>query len=284
VIAYQVLPTQPELPFATGMEAITRVLQGLSGQKSASIPLNLLGIGIACTGQVDPLEGTVLRNGFLPTWVGQNPSNWLDEQFGLQVALENDADAAALAEWRLGAGQGAQRFVYITVSTGIGGGLIFSGQLYRGANGVHPEIGHHTIDPDGPTCFCGNRGCWEMFASGPALHRRFQALRPVFTGDARQVCDLAEAGDALAQRAVQAHAEMLGIGLANLITLYAPDVIALGGGLMRRANLFMPVIQETIPQRSTLVPPGRTRLALCQFAVDSSLIGAAMVWEHRYSG
>jgi glucokinase len=282
VVAHQVLPTQPETSFSAGIDVISRVLQRLCSQKSASLPLKPLGIGVACTGQVDPLEGVVLKNGFLPNWTAQNPVRWLSEQFGVQVALENDADAAALAEWHLGAGRGSERFIYLTISTGIGGGLVFSGQLVRGAKGAHPEVGHHTIDPAGPLCFCGNRGCWEMFASGRALQARFLALQPGFDGDARHICDLAEAGDSQALRAVADHAEMLGVGLANLITLFAPDRIVLGGGLMRRANLFLPVVHQVISQRCTLVPPEIARLELSQFPTDSSLIGAAMAWVHRY--
>lgn len=283
VISHQILPTQGEIPFDLTLESIATVLQRLLAQKTAQLPLNLLGIGIACTGQVDPFEGVIVKNGFLPAWEGCNPARGLKERFSVTTALENDADAAALAEWRLGAGQGTDRFIYLTISTGVGGGLIFSGDIVRGAKGVHPEIGHHTIDPEGPLCFCGNRGCWETFASGRALERRFKEWQPDFVGDARRICDLAEAGDPLARRAVEIHAEMLGVGLTNLILLFAPEMIALGGGLMRRAELFLPQIQHTILQRCRLVPPETTQLALSKFIPDSSLVGAAMVWLHRFS-
>jgi len=280
VQASETFPTWTELPYTRCMQHVAASLRRMLAQAGGS----LLGIGIGCTGQMDPQAGMIVNNGFLPGWAGQNPVRWLSEQFSIQAALENDADAAALAEWRLGAGQGASRFIYLTVSTGIGAGLIFDGQIYRGAAGVHPEIGHHTIDPYGPACFCGNRGCWETLASGRALERRFKDLQPGFTGDARLVCDLAEAGDSLALQAVQAHGEALGIGLANLVTLYAPDVIALGGGLMRRLDLFLDAIQAAILQRCRLVNPTATRLASSSFGDQTGLVGAALVWQHRFVG
>jgi glucokinase len=272
-------PTRPEQSFEAGMAEIAANMQSML-EKTHS---RLLGVGLGCTGQVSPGSGKVLSNAFLPNWAGNNPVDWLATRFGVPGALENDADAAALAEWRLGAGQGAQRFIYITVSTGIGGGLIFDGQVERGANECHPEVGHHTIDPNGPDCFCGNRGCWETLASGRALAARFMQICPGFQGDAVTVCDLAEAGDPLACRAVEAHAQALGIGLANLITLYVPDVIALGGGLMRRAGLFMPGIQRMVEQRCRLVRSADTRLVLSHFGAETGLVGAAMVWAQHNS-
>jgi len=284
VIARAEIPSRTGISFDNQMEAIAGRLLGHLDRRAEIDPCQLLGIGIAATGQVDPLEGVVLRNGLMPEWTARNPVRWLAERFGVTAALENDADAAALAEWQFGAGQGAVRFIFLTISTGIGGGMIFSGRLYRGAGGAHPEIGHHTIDPDGPLCFCGNRGCWETLASGSALQQRYQALMPAFSGDARAVCDLAETGDLLAKQAVETHGQMIGIGLANLIVMYAPDVIVLGGGLMQRIDLFLPVIRATIAARCTLVPVERTHLKPNRFSTDSSLVGAAVVWAHRFRG
>ena len=277
VLASLALPSQPEKSFLLDMLEIAAGLDRLLAQTNA----DLLGIGLGCTGQVNSVSGEVLKNGFLPHWAGQNPARWLSEHYEVSTALENDADAAALAEWQWGAGSGASRFIYLTVSTGIGAGLIFDGQVYRGAGGAHPEIGHHTIEPSGPTCFCGNRGCWEAVASGRALSARLQSLLPDFNRDAAAVCDLAEAGHPLAQQAVAAHGQALGVGLANLITLYAPDTIALGGGLMSRAALFLPAIQVNLAERCRLISAVHTRLALSHFGANTGLAGAAMAWVHR---
>ena len=278
VIAVRAFPSRPEQAYQSVMAEIGGFLEDMLSGLDGS----LVGIGIGSTGQVDPLTGVVLNNSFLTLWSGQNPVGWLAEHFGVTAALENDADAAALAEWGLGNGRDARRMIYVTVSTGIGAGMIFDGQVYRGVNGVHPEVGHHTIDPSGPACFCGNCGCWEVLASGQSLARRMQGLKPGFNGDAIQVCDLAESGDPVAQFVVSSHAEALGIGLANLIILYAPDIIVLGGGLMRRADLFLPQAQRTIMERCHLVSPENTRLVLSAFGPDTALVGAAQVWVYHF--
>jgi len=278
VVEMRAFPSRPEQSYPAVMLEIAAHLEAMLSDQSGS----LTGIGIGSTGQVNPLSGVVLNNSILTAWSGQNPVEWLASYFGVSAALENDADAAALAEWRLGNGRHARRMIYVTVSTGIGAGMVFDGQIYRGAAGVHPEVGHHTLDPSGPACFCGNNGCWEMLASGQALARRMQHLVPAFTGDAVQVCDLAESGDRSALSVVEAHADALGMGLANLIILYAPDMILLGGGLMRRADLFLPRAQRTILERCHLVPPHNTRLALSALGSDTALVGAAQVWVHRY--
>ncbi len=124
--------------------------------------------------------------------------------------------------WPGGLERTAKRFIYVTVSTGIGAGVVLDGCIYRGVEGAHPEIGHHVIDPSGPLCFCGAHGCWESLASGPALAAR--AGLP----SALAVCQAAERGEASARQAVAQEARYLGLGFANLITLFTPDVIAAG--------------------------------------------------------
>jgi glucokinase len=278
IIARQEFPTLAESAFETDMQVIADILQS----QLAETGTVLQGVGIGCTGQVDPYSGKVLRNAFLPNWAGQSPVEWLSARFHVGTALENDADAGALAEWQWGTGQKVERFIYITISTGIGGGVILNGQVYRGADGVHPEIGHHTIDPNGPACFCGNTGCWETLASGRALQRRMESRQPGFSGDARLVCDMAESHNPIAVDVIEAHARAIGIGLANLIVVFAPQVITLGGGLMRRANLFWDGIRAEIQQRCRLVSPQHTRIELSHFGASTGLVGAAQAWRHRY--
>jgi glucokinase len=200
------------------------------------------------------------------------------------VALENDADAAALGEWAWGVGQGTHQFLLVTVGTGIGAGLVLEGQLYRGVDGSHPEIGHQVIDPSGPACFCGAHGCWESLASGPAMERWAQANHPqgeVF--DARQLCAAAEYGDPLALAAVQRTARYLSLGLANLVTLFSPQMIALGGGLMQSRHLFWTAIEETIRTNCGLVPHARVQILPSALGAQTGLVGAAQVWMHRYA-
>ena len=138
--------------------------------------------------------------------------------------MENDADAAALGEAGWGAGQNKSRLIYVTVGTGIGTGLIVDGQVYRGVDQSHPEIGHHVIDPSGPLCLCGFRGCWESLAAGPAMVTWLESNAPPdYSRDldlsAKKICELAQQGDAWAMRAVDHETHYLGLGLANLVTM-----------------------------------------------------------------
>lgn len=249
--------------------------------------VRLEGIGIACTGPVDPVTGVVGQVDLLPGWEGIDLMGRFQQEFGVSVAVENDADAAALGEYRWGVGAGAKRFVYVTISTGIGGGVILDGELYRGVDGSHPEIGHHTIDASGPRCYCGAVGCWEALASGPAMAGWFggqlPAGDPAAGADAAAICQLAGQGHALAQKTVERTGRYLGAGLANMVTLFCPDVIALGGGLMRSAGLFLDRARAVVAESCGLVPWRRSDIRLAGLGPDAALIGAAQVWHHRHA-
>jgi len=187
----------------------------------------------------------------------------------------------------LGRWKRQSRLVYVTVGTGIGGGIILDGQLYRGADMAHPEISHHVIDPAGPLCTCGFPGCWESLATGPAMVawlRTHVATDHLYSADltAKQVCQLAQQGDALARRAVEHEAYYLGLGLANLINLFVPDVIVLGGSVMKSSALFLDGIRKVISQGCRFVPFEKTELALASLGENANLIGAARVWHHRF--
>lgn len=264
--------SKPQLGPEAGISKLIEMLRETSAQAGGT----LQGIGIGCTGPVDPLTGKLGRIEFLPGWEGKNLVDELQGTFQVSAALENDADAAALGEFAWGAGKEAERFIYVTVSTGIGGGIVLDGHLYRGAGNSHPEIGHHVIDPSGPPCFCGAHGCWESLASGPAL------ARSAGKATAFEVCESARRGEALAQAAVDREGFYLGLGLANLITIFLPDVIALGGGVMQSFDLFEAKITETIRSICGLVPFERTGLGPAALGRDVGLVGAAQVWKKRF--
>lgn len=267
-------------------KALSRIVELLRGCER-QVQQSVRGIGVGCTGPVYPRTGTVGKVDLLPGWEGLGITERLSQEFGVESALENDADAAALAEARWGAGEGVDKFVYITVSTGIGGGLIIDGQLYRGAGGSHPEFGHHTIDSQGPICYCGSRGCWESLASGPALAEWVR--QNAGPGDqiraglsAYDVCLRARKGDDLALRAVDREGTYLGLGLANLVTIFCPNAIALGGGVMASADLFLDRAREVIRTHCGLVPHENTSVELASLGKDTPLLGAACVWKHRF--
>jgi glucokinase len=265
-------PTAPELGPGYGLARVCEMLR----QTAAEAGDRLQGIGIGCTGPVDPMTGTVEKNEFLPGWEGLRLTDEVSHSFGVPVAMENDADAAALGEFAWGAGRGAKRFIYVTVSTGIGGGIVLDGQLYRGMDGSHPEIGHHVIDPSGPQCFCGASGCWESLAGGPALAQRGGH------SNAREVCESARRGDEEALAAIEQEGLYLGLGVANLVTLFVPDVIALGGGVMQSRDLFWERIVSVIRSSCGLVPSEKTRLLPATLGLGVGLIGAAQVWRTRF--
>ncbi len=251
------------------LERVRDALRDLSAGASVR------GVGLGCTGPVDPLTGRVGAADLLPGWEGLDLLAPFTE-LGLSAALENDADAAALGEAAWGAGKDAERFIYVTVSTGIGAGLVFDGRLYRGARGSHPEIGHHVVDDTGPLCYCGATGCWEVLASGPAL------ARAAGVATAEAACAAALRHDPIAQAAVASVGRYLGLGLANLIALFGPDVVALGGGVMASYDLFAEPIQNILHTHTGLMPANLTRIVPAHLGADAGLIGAARVWIHRY--
>ncbi|MBX3570091.1 MAG: ROK family protein [Rhizobiaceae bacterium] len=259
----------------------------LAGQPAGSV----LGIGIGAPGPLDPQAGMVIAAPMLAGWTDVPLAEILRGSLGLPVRLENDANAAALAEWRFGAGRGVRSMVFATVSTGIGGGVIADGRLLHGRRGLAAEIGHMTITESGERCFCGNVGCFEAVASGTALGRRATTLTGPGDGSllrrlsgggdvtARHVFEAARTGDAQALRLVETEAHWLGVGLANLLHLYSPDVIVVGGGLSNGFELLAPGLRSTIGQRA-MAAFRDVPVVAAQLGDKAGLIGAAsLVFE-----
>jgi glucokinase len=284
VLTQAQIPTNAEAGYRSAIDAVIQMLRSAekkTGQK-------ITGIGIGSTGPVYPLTGAIGDVNFFPNWNGENPVNDLEHVLDVGVAIENDADAAALGEASWGAGRNKSRLIYVTVGTGIGVGLIFDGKVYRGVDYSHPEIGHHLIDPTGPACYCGFSGCWESLATGPAMEAWMAANTPADYPHredltAKKICELAHAGDQRALRAVQREAHYLALGLANLVTLYVPDAIVLGGSVMKSSDLFLSTIRETIAASCRFVPYERCEIALASLGEDANLIGAARVWYHKFA-
>lgn len=283
VLARHECATDPSRGYANALGNIRRMLDATADEAKSRIS----GIGIGSTGPVFPLTGEFGDVNFFPHWKGENLVRDLGNLFQVKVALENDADAAALGEASWGAGKNKQRLIYVTIGTGIGTGFIIDGHLYRGVDYSHPEIGHHLIDPSGPACVCGFRGCWESLAAGPAMTAWMneQAAPEYLHGrdlSAKQICELAVAGDDFAKRAVDREGYYLGLGLANLVTMFCPDAIVLGGSVMKSASLFLGRIQDVIRRSCSLVPFDKTELTLASLGENANLIGAARVWYHRF--
>ncbi len=279
VLSSRESPTGADCEYTHGLEIIVRMLKDVVRNAG----LQLSGIGIGSTGPVDPFTGDFGEVDFLPKWHGKSLAKDLERIFNVKVALENDGDAGALGEAAWGAGKNKSRLIYVTVGTGIGGGIVLDGKLYRGVEGAHPEIGHQVLDPSGPLCSCGFYGCWEALAAGPAMATWFESHSKAGPGlSAKRICQLANEGDELARSAVSREARYLGLGLANLINLFTPDAIVLSGSVMKSASLFLPGIRETIRQGCHFVPFEKAELLLASLGENANLIGAAMVWHHRF--
>jgi glucokinase len=279
IAAHSILISDSKSGFKASVSQIANALQEMMKKNQSEID----GIGIGCTGPIHHQTGTLGKNSFLPNWNGKNLSQAFAEIFQVEVTVENDADAATLGEYYWGVGKGKQVLLCVMVGTGIGGGLALDGRLYRGVDGAHPEIGHHVIDPTGPLCYCGAHGCLESFASGRALENLFMnyAERGKAPLKAHEIHQMAKNGDALAMKAVDRQVRYLGIGLANYVTLFTPECIILGGGIMLEENIFIEPIKETIRSSCGLVPFEKTQILPTAFGSDAGLIGAAAVWRSR---
>jgi glucokinase len=244
-------------------------------------------IGIGIPGSIEASDGTVLGIPALDGWDGIPLSKLVFEHSGLPCILENDATAAAIGEWRSGAGSGCSHFIYVTISTGIGSGVIVDGHVLRGVRGLAGEIGHTKITDQSDICDCGQIGCWQAIASGTALGRRAQkalmatevtSIIPDIAEDAEvsayHVGLAARRGDALALALLKEEADALAQGFVNAQHLYAPERIVVGGGVSHLLDLMQGDIEAMVRVR---LLPGFPRIPIVQSALgdDAGMIGAA---------
>lgn len=249
------------LPVIDGLCALARGMDGAA-------------VGICAPGPLDVERGMMLAPPTLRDWRDVPVTTLLAGRLGLPVRLENDANAAAMGEFAHGAGRGAGVMVFVTVSTGIGGGIVANGKLLRGRGGLAGEIGHMKIDTGGPVCFCGKVGCFEALASGTALGRR--AGR-----DPREVIAAMRGGDPVAAAHVAAHGRILGRGLSNLLHILSPDVIVVGGGLSNAFDLLEPHIRIGI--EANVMPAYReTPVVPAGLGEAAGLIGMAHLLEEPH--
>lgn len=275
VIMKEVFPTEAK----SGPEnSINRLITWFK-EKENNHGYKIEGVGVGSTGPVYPQIGEIGELDFLPGWKGFNIIEMLSKKLHVSVALENDADAAALGEWSWGNGRNSDRFVLVTVGTGIGGGIIIQGKIYRGVNYSHPEIGHHFIDSSGPKCTCGGNGCWESLASGPAMEHWFTQNNPDnLSLTAKEICRKARIGVPSALSAVNRTAEYLALGIANIISFLCPDTIVLTGGLMASSDLFIPTIHQELTTICNYVPVNLVNLIVAHPDANVGVRGAACVY------
>jgi len=274
----------PEAVIQSILESASRVL------KQASITareLSAIGVGIA--GLSNPETGILFTSPNLPGWRDIPLRDIIQRELGKKTFLINDANAAALGELYFGAAKGARNFIYVTISTGIGGGIIIDGRLYTGALGTAGEVGHMTIEDNGPLCNCGNRGCWETLASGTALAR--EARQQIKEGTRTSILDYAKGdlnkvtaevihmaakqGDALAKELIARTGYYVGIGLANLINIFNPELIVIGGGLSNIGDMLLEPAFKVAGERVFKPAFESVRFVQAQIGQDSGVLGAA---------
>jgi glucokinase len=250
-----------------------------------------LRVGVAAPGPLNPYTGMIVDAPNLPGWEGLPLLQRLKSKLGCPVGLGNDANLAALGEWRHGAGQGKDHLIYLTISTGIGGGIISGGKLIQGARGLAAELGHMTVLPGGPMCGCGQTGHLEAVASGSAIARRAKERlqagetserlrRALEAGDltAKAVGETAQAGDPLARSVITEAGEYIGAQLAQLAHAFNPEIFVLGGGVSRLGELlFEPILRAL--QANVMHPSYLESLEVVPAALadDSGLVGAMVL-------
>lgn len=245
-------------------------------------------VGVSAPGPLDSTTGTILGIPTLPGWEDYPLKQALARRFALPVVVEGDGIAAANGEWRHGAGRGLDDLVYVTVSTGIGGGVVSGGRLLHGRRGMAGHVGHMRLSQDGPVCACGTAGCFEAYASGSALGRegraaaaafpdsalgRLAASRPVSGGD---VVAAARAGDAVAIALLDREAEHLGAGFVALLHACSPALIVMGGGVSHAFDLLEPGIRAAI-RRAALAPFREVPVVPAALGDNAGLVGVAML-------
>ena len=280
------LVREVRLPTPSGAPSLLEVLVETAAELGVT---HRLGVGAA--GLVTP-DGVLRAAPNLPDTFEFNIQADLAERLGIDVVVDNDATCAALAEWRLGAARGSRNMVIVTLGTGIGGGLVAGGALQRGAHGFTGEFGHMVVDPNGPPCVCGRRGCWERYASGAGLARL--AREAARLGSADRVLELAggdlEAitGDHMRQAASEGDRDALAVvdtfgrwvalGLVNLTNLLDPEVIVIGGGLAQTPDLYLGSIEGWFSEL-LYAPDHRPhpRLEIASFIDRAAAVGAALL-------
>jgi len=252
------------------------------------------GIGVGSTGHIHSEKGIVLTSSNLPGWDNHPLKKVLEQRLGAKVILDNDANCAAWAEFKYGAGRGSRHMCYITFSTGCGMGIVIDGKLYQGATGTAGEIGHVLVNPDGPLCTCGKKGCLMSYACGLALSRMaeeyLESDKPTLLRDLVNADDCRIAGEDIAKAAQlgdQAAIEMImtagryfGYGLSTIIQVLNPDCIVIGGGLVNIGPILLDPCMEAMNQNIHPVLVGSAKIALSELWNDAGMIGAgALVWE-----
>ena len=275
---------------AAGLFSVTSSIDGLFAAHPGARE-QVRGIGICAPGPLDPRTGVVVNPPNLKCWRNFPLGAEISERYGVPVKVDNDGNAAALAEFLWGAGRGYKTVFYACIGTGIGTGIVFGGRIYHGRTGAAAEGGHVTIDYHGPVCGCGKPGCIEILAAGPAIARRARAklserplresaLRGFGHGDANAVTSemvgqAAAAGDPLAHEVLLETVELLAVWLGNIVDFLEPDVMIIGGGVAATLRPFFAVFPERVATHCVNSRSREIPLLAAHYGADSGIAGGA---------
>lgn len=260
---------QVATPDAKGPDAVVQRLAAVGLEAIGRSP-GVTSVGIGVPGLYDAATGTTRFLVNLPGWAGTPVAGPVGEALGLPAFLINDARAFGIAELRLGAGRGASSMVGLTLGTGIGGVIAVDGRVHQGHDGTAGEIGHQTIEPDGPWCGCGNRGCLEAFA------RADQIAAACGTATVEEAVERARAGDVRATEGMAQVGRYLGIGIANMISVITPDRVVIGGGVAAAADLLLGPIRAELRRRVRTTSLDQVEIVTAELGTWAGAIGAAI--------
>lgn len=295
------ITTQAELGAEGVVDRIVGLIEGVildTINETGASRKDFLGIGLGAPGPLDREKGLVVIAPNLG-WRDFPLRDRITSRLGLPATLDNDANCATVGEWWLGAARGGRNVVGITIGTGIGGGLILNGELYHGSSDVAGEIGHTTIDVNGRHCKCGNYGCLEAYASGPAIATRARealvredtaSLLPSMVDGqldritAEVVYDAAKKGDALANEIVRDTARYLGAGIATLLNLFNPDVVVVAGGVTRAGEALFGPLRTEVRRRAFKPAVTAARIVPAELPGTAGVVGAVATFKMRTMG
>jgi glucokinase len=294
IVSRRRLPTRTEIGPGHILEHVFHEIENMLCETRGE----LAGAGIGCAGPLDLERGLVMSPPNLPGWDGFPLASVVQKRFGVPVFLDNDANAAALGEHERGAGRGLQDMVYMTISTGIGGGIIVGGKLVRGVAGAAGEVGHLSVLPNGPECGCGALGCLETLCSGTAIARRARkriaadgassSLISSMVKDpsevtAETVAHAAQRGDRLAREVWDETIYYLSIGVASIISVLAPEAIIIGGGVSSSGEQLLGPLRPQVAERVRMLPVEKIRIVRAALGEDSGLHGALALGRRVWS-
>ena len=281
ILANVVLPTKAEEGEAAVLGRIVQSIDEVIVGSSTSID-EIEAIGIGSPGPLDAKKGIIITTPNLP-FKNYNLVQPLKEKYNIPVYLDNDANAAAIGEYMFGAGKGKNSIVYFTVSTGVGGGAVLDGKVYRGHTSNALEIGHTTVDPNGPRCNCGNLGCLEAMSSGTAIANKGKeavstnvetSLKKHDTVTSYEVCKEAEAGDEVAKDIIDNALTYLGIGVANAIATFDPEMIIIGGGVSKAGDIVFDTVKKVVNKRCFKSMAESCEIVPAGLGSDAGVVGA----------